>query len=213
MRPISLHNQIKLFLGIRSLICIALFCIKNRQNSLIVNSLCHVNIAFKITHQDTMLPLWCVVLHYLKFVVWVNYRLPEFHQVGIVWLRSTLCILRILTLYRLFLNWIPKICCFIIHQYMPTMFFMNLVHLELIWMNRNIGMHFTKKIMNRCINEITDSTTNNIQRNFPFIQYFKQPSCIRPEHKIRLFQCFSCLLQRYSMRFEKFSLYIVKLID
>jgi hypothetical protein len=81
MRPISLNNQVKFLLCVGTLVGVALFGIKNRQNGLIVDSSSHVDVTLKVTHQDTVFSLGSMVFHNFKFIVRVNYRLFKFYEV------------------------------------------------------------------------------------------------------------------------------------
>jgi hypothetical protein len=121
--------------------------------------------------------------------------------------------IRRLAIRRLSSDRVPKVTCFIIDEQVTAMFLVDLVHLKFVRMNGNVRMHFSKKVMNRCVNYVTDSTADDVQWNFSFVQYLKEPSCEWPENKVGLLQSFGCLIQSYLVGLEQFSLDKVKLVD
>ena len=173
MRPVPFYYQVKLLLSVCSLISIALCGIKNWKNRLIFDPTSHVNIALKVTHQNAIFPFWCVILHYLKLVIRVNYRFSEFYMVGRLRLGPTLSLRTILITLWLCLNWVPEITGLIINKDMSTMLLVDLVHFELIWMNGDIWINLAKDVMDWCVNDVTDPTTDDVHWNFSFVQYLK----------------------------------------
>jgi hypothetical protein len=115
-----------------------------------------------------------VVFHNLELVVRVNYRFLELHQVRT---RSSilfpgtkgLSTCEVAVIRGLFSDGVPKVTRFIVNEQVSPMISVDLVHLKLVRMNGNVWMHFSKKIMDGCVNYVTDSTADDVQWNLSFV--------------------------------------------
>ena len=102
---------------------------------------------------------------------------------------------------------------FIVDSYMIAMCFMHFVYFHLVRMDWDILEDFSENIVNRCVNYVAYSATDNVQWYLGLIELLKESFRICSKNQVRGIQGWSSHVYSNFMIFKQFSLHIVELIN
>lgn len=74
-------------------------------------------------------------------------------------------------------------------------------------------MYFSKNIVNCGVNNVTDSSTDDIQWDMSFMQHFEESFGVGSEYEIGHIHSLLSLVYSDLMRFEQLRLYKIQLVD
>jgi len=74
-------------------------------------------------------------------------------------------------------------------------------------------MYFSKNIVNCGVNNVTDSSTDDIQWDMSFMQHFEEPFGVGSEYEVGHIHSLLSLVNSDLMRFEQLRLYKIQLVD